>query len=329
MPRRRKSVHSNKAPLIFTESPVNKQSNVPSPIYCARHPLTAKSVPVEDLHDLTWVSPQFQDNIGSIRKVKKHRKSRIVSGPKCTCHCGSNPYSLRVNGTNNKFKPLKFIGEKTPPATIIEDLSFSEDEQENISQQSVSPCLNRSQTVLKRKSRSSRSKKRSLTIPKNKHLTDNDKKKLKHSEDFDETCNNLNVGNMSVLTPVTNVIARDVHREPVVHSETISQSGDVLNEDDDTQTPIYNITCKSPVKRLFTSLKNSPETNVFTFIKNRNSSKKDDKHSNRLLKNLYVSLCSSPSQSNKNVLVADTPEAEYGIPYRLRRFRHKKKNDNT
>jgi hypothetical protein len=50
MPRRRKSVHSNKAPLIFTESPVNKQSNVPSPIYCARHPLTAKSVPVEDLH---------------------------------------------------------------------------------------------------------------------------------------------------------------------------------------------------------------------------------------------------------------------------------------
>ena len=55
MPRRRKSVHSNKAPLIFTESPVNKQSNVPSPIYCARHPLTAKSVPVEDLHDLTWV----------------------------------------------------------------------------------------------------------------------------------------------------------------------------------------------------------------------------------------------------------------------------------
>jgi hypothetical protein len=60
------------------------------------------------------------------------------------------------------------------------------------------------------------------------------------------------------------------------------------------------------------------------------ASKKDDKHSNRLLKNLYVSVCSSPSQSNKhlNILVADTPEAEYGMPYRLRRFRHRKKNDN-
>lgn len=321
MPRRRKCAHSNKAPLIFTESPVNKQSNVPSPIYCARHPLTAKSVPVEDLHDLSWVSPQFQDNIGSTRKVKKHRKSRIASGPKCTCHSGSNPYSLRVNVPNNKFKPLKFIGEKTPPVTIVEDLSFSEDEQENISQQSVSPCLNRSQTILKRKSRSSRSK--------NKHLTDIDQPNLKHSDDFDETCNNLNVGNMSVLTPVTNVIARDVHRESEGHNETISQSGDVLNEDDITHTPANKITCKSPVKRLFTSLNNSPESNVFTFIKNRKLPKRDDKHSNRLLKNLYVSLCSSPSQSNKNVLVADTPEAEYGIPYRLRRFRHKKKNDDA
>lgn len=278
---------------------------------------------------LLQVSPQFQDNIGSSRKGKKHRKCRIASGPKCTCHCGSNPNSLRVNVPNNKFKPLKFIGEKTQPVTIIEDLSFSENI-ENISQQSVSPCVNRSQTVL-RKSGSSRSKKRSPTIPKNKHLTDNDQPNLKHSEDFDETCNNLNIGNMPVLTPVTNVIPRDVHHEPVDHNETISQSDDVLNEDDSTQTPGNKIICKSPVKRLFTSLKNSPETNVFTFIKNRKSSKKDDKHSNRLLKNLYVSVCSSPSQSNKhlNILVADTPEAEYGMPYRLRRFRHRKKNDNT
>jgi hypothetical protein len=50
-----------------------------------------------------------------------------------------------------------------------------------------------------------------VSIPKNKHLTDNDQPNLKHSEDFDETCNNLNIGNMPVLTPVTNVIPRDVH----------------------------------------------------------------------------------------------------------------------
>jgi hypothetical protein len=37
-----------------------------------------------------------------------------------------------VNVPNNKFKPLKFIGEKTQPVTIIEDLSFSENI-ENIS----------------------------------------------------------------------------------------------------------------------------------------------------------------------------------------------------
>lgn len=330
MPRRRKSIHSNKAPLIFTESPVNKQSNVPSPVYCARHPLTAKSVPVEDLQDLSWVSPQFHNNIGSTRKVKKQRKRRSTSGPKCTCHCGSNSSLFQGKVQNNKFKPLKFMGDETPPVTIIEDVSFSDEDEEveNISQQSTSPCLNRSETCLNRKARPSRSSRKSSVNLRNKHFSDADQSDSKQTENLDQTVDNFCIGNMSVHTPVTNLVSKDMHAV-VVQNETFSQFDDIPNEPSDvTHTPVNKIT--SPVKRLFTSLNNSPETNVFTLIKNRKSLKRDKKLKNRLLTNLCTSTCSSPVRSHDqvHVLVADTPEAEYGIPYRLRTLRHKKKEDS-
>ncbi|CAC5375061.1 unnamed protein product [Mytilus coruscus] len=282
MPRRRKSLHNNKAPLIFTESPVNIQSNVPSPVYCSRHPLTAKSVPVGDL---SWVSPQFSGNQESTRKVKKQRKHRSTSGPKCTCHHGShgNP----AGGASNKYEPLKFFGEKTPPVTIVEDLSFSEEEENvNISQETKSPCLNRAETAQKRKSR---------------------------NDNFDLG----NHGNTSFHTPVTNIIPRV---KAVIENDLSEVDGIQQERDDFTGTPVNKI--PSPVKRLFTSLKESPETNVFTLIKNRKSSKANTNKPNRLLKNLNTSMY-SPSGRNNNVhvLVADTPEAEYGIPYRLRRLR--------
>ncbi|CAG2224978.1 unnamed protein product [Mytilus edulis] len=314
MPRRRKSLHNNKAPLIFTESPVNIQSNVPSPVYCSRHPLTAKSVPVGDL---SWVSPQFSGNQASTRKVKKQRKRRSTSGSKCTCHHGShgNP----TGGASNKYEPLKFFGEKTPPVTIVEDLSFSEEEENvNISQETKSPCLNRAETALKRKSRS---KRKSLVL-KRKLLSENDLL-VKQTGDQDNSDDNFDLGNhrnTSFHTPVTNIIPRV---KAIIRNDLTEVDGIQPESDDFNGTPVNKI--PSPVKRLFTSLQESPETNVFTLIKNRKSSKanKDMKNKpNRLLKNLNTSVY-SPSGRNNNghVLVADTPEADYGIPYRLRRLR--------
>lgn len=309
MPRRRKSLHNNKAPLIFTESPVNIQSNVPSPVYCSRHPLTAKSVPVGDL---SWVSPQFSGNQESTRKVKKQRKRRSTSGPKCTCHHGShgNP----AGGASNKYEPLKFFGEKTPPVTIVEDLSFSEEEENvNISQETKSPCLNRAETAQKRKSRS---KRKSLV---SKLLSENDLLNKQPGDHYnsDDNFDLGNHGNTSFHTPVTNIIPRV---KAVIENDISEVNGIQQEYDEFTGTPVNKI--PSPVKRLFTSLKESPETNVFTLIKNRKSSKANTNKPNRLLKNLNTSMY-SPSGRNNNVhvLVADTPEAEYGIPYRLRRLR--------
>ena len=60
MPRKRKkSTLARKESLIFTESPVNIQNNIPSPVLCARHPPTAVSIPVEDIDDLPWVGYMY------------------------------------------------------------------------------------------------------------------------------------------------------------------------------------------------------------------------------------------------------------------------------
>lgn len=57
MPRRKKkSTLERKPSLVFTESPVNIQNNVLTPVLCARHPPTASSVPIENLSNLSWVN---------------------------------------------------------------------------------------------------------------------------------------------------------------------------------------------------------------------------------------------------------------------------------
>jgi hypothetical protein len=56
MPRRKKkSSLATRPSLVFTESPVHVQNNVPSPVLCARCPPTANSIPVDELHNLSWV----------------------------------------------------------------------------------------------------------------------------------------------------------------------------------------------------------------------------------------------------------------------------------
>lgn len=57
MPRKRKKSCHQKPPLVFTESPVNKQRNVPTPVYCAQHPI---SVPRQSTHNMSWVLITFE-----------------------------------------------------------------------------------------------------------------------------------------------------------------------------------------------------------------------------------------------------------------------------
>lgn len=60
MPRRRKKSSHQKPPLIFTESPVNRQRNVPTPVYCAQHPI---SVPRQSVQDMSWVCVIYFESI--------------------------------------------------------------------------------------------------------------------------------------------------------------------------------------------------------------------------------------------------------------------------
>lgn len=52
MPRRRKRSSHHRPPLVFTESPVSKRRNAPTPVYCAQHPVT---VPQRSASNVSWV----------------------------------------------------------------------------------------------------------------------------------------------------------------------------------------------------------------------------------------------------------------------------------
>jgi len=56
MPRRKKATDARKASLVFVESPVHIQKNVPSPVLCARYPPTANPVPIDELQSVLWVN---------------------------------------------------------------------------------------------------------------------------------------------------------------------------------------------------------------------------------------------------------------------------------
>lgn len=214
-----------------------------------------------------------------------------------------------VTRGNTKFKALKFVGEKTPPVTIIEDVSFEEDD-DNISQDSKSPCLNRTELAIKRKARSRLRKRPALSESLCNNRTQNE-----NSVDHNHSGFNLEHVNNSIHTPKTEMVPR--HKP----QRNTPQNG---SRDNEVSLTLFNGQ-NSPVQRLFTAMTEAPESDVFTRIKNRKSA---NRQHNGLLKNMYSSMCSSPVQKSR-VLVADTPESDYGIPYHLRRLRRQQKPDNT
>ncbi|KAK3101292.1 hypothetical protein FSP39_002437 [Pinctada imbricata] len=133
MPRKRRKSCVNKEPLIFTESPVSKQRNLPTPVYCARHPATVCSVPVEEATSFTWVSPQFRSAPASAKGLRRsRRRKKSLSGPAiqkpCTCHHGLSVNSASKTGSRkSKFKPLLFMGDDTPGQTVIQDIDVTDD----------------------------------------------------------------------------------------------------------------------------------------------------------------------------------------------------------
>lgn len=138
MPRRRKkSAQQRKPSLIFTDSPVNIQTHVPSPVLCARHPPTAKSVSVFELEDMPWVSPQFRGTSssdgrrGRRRITRQRRKSTgmalsmatVANNNKENTQCGN--LIIAGNKNSNRYKRLKFVGEQFTIPSLAEDVDIS------------------------------------------------------------------------------------------------------------------------------------------------------------------------------------------------------------
>ncbi|XP_045177390.2 uncharacterized protein LOC123537621 [Mercenaria mercenaria] len=136
MPRRKKkSSLARKPSLVFTESPVHVQNNVPSPVLCARHPPTASSVPVDELHHLPWVSPQFRNvrhSGGQSRRRLTRQRRHSIAGHKSIAASHIDNKENLTSSTRNKlrkFNSLKFVGDKTNIPSIIEDMEVSIDEE--------------------------------------------------------------------------------------------------------------------------------------------------------------------------------------------------------
>ncbi|WAR02427.1 hypothetical protein MAR_008985 [Mya arenaria] len=132
MPKRRKKfLQEQKPALLFTESPVHIENNIPSPVLCARHPPTAKSIQVDDLQSLTWVSPQFKytvdDGCGRAQRRTRLHRRHSVAAHRCLSNTESTGHNHTVVNKLRKYTSLKFVGEKKTVQSLIEDVDISFD----------------------------------------------------------------------------------------------------------------------------------------------------------------------------------------------------------
>ncbi|XP_041366060.1 uncharacterized protein LOC121381046 [Gigantopelta aegis] len=127
MPRRgkRKSTLNGRKPkLHFTESPVQIENNPVSPVLGADNPVTAKSIPLEDCSNISWISPNFKEirskfHLGGCRRnlrlrktscttTQRHRTSKTRSGHQCSDQV-NNTTGRRTQNNRCKYKPLIFL----------------------------------------------------------------------------------------------------------------------------------------------------------------------------------------------------------------------------
>ncbi|XP_062566188.1 uncharacterized protein LOC134228551 [Saccostrea cucullata] len=281
MPRRRKKSSHHKAPLVFTESPVNKQRNVPTPVFCAQHPIT---VGQHSTSNVSWVSPQFNGVPGTVRGQRRARRRRI-SPPSlldnkalCTCQGRSNsksPGFTRLK-KKTKFASLQFVGEKTPPVTVIEDVNFTDCEDQSVAFKENSP-----------------------------------EKGARKEISFSHRKSNKKKENMDPL------LQRSGECEFMANPGVIKtpELGEVHSGTPEVDSPT------TPVKRLFSGSSPASLSNSH----NQKQSKKRGRLKEQLKQNLVEmsSICTPDRGAPPEVLVADTPEAEYGLNTRVRRLRRR------
>lgn len=251
------------------------------------------------------VSPQFNQvplNDGGKTRASRRRSkpagSITATSKGCTC-----PHSKEnvVNGNKrNKFKPLRFLGEQSLPQTIIEDINITTDEEDNnfspkISSPEKSPVLKRKINL--RRGNSDR------YSDVNKFSKEGDGDLMSH-EYFQN-------GNLSVNTP-------DDHCRTMLMREELKQG----SESDHKHL-------SSPVKALFPvnvghgQLLPTEMTNLRTNSPNNSWEKVNPNSVIIKTLGLNTTINLTPHSQNKKpkILVADTPEAEYSIPVKIRRLR--------
>ncbi|XP_052282063.1 uncharacterized protein LOC127879324 [Dreissena polymorpha] len=149
MPRKKKkSILEKKPSLLFLESPLHIQHNVPTPVLCARHPPTADTVPVENLQHLTWVSPQFRYSAASTSDCgKRHtrRRRHSIASHKVPlvsdlqpCNKENRLHNQTVNRLR-KYRSLKFLGDRTAVQSVIEDVEVTINDHYSTASESEAP----------------------------------------------------------------------------------------------------------------------------------------------------------------------------------------------
>ncbi|XP_069132355.1 uncharacterized protein [Argopecten irradians] len=333
MPRKRKkSGRDRKAPLIFTESPVDIQRNVPSPVCCALHPRTAQTIPVEQLNKSSWVSPQFSSNVQSggprgRRALRRRRKSSAdINGKKPECTCGSTSHD-QVKGQGqkgSKYRSLEFVENKRARTSIsvLEEVSIEEN---------ASPNVPKHQRKLRRQSRTSW---------------------------IDDRCDDEPVLKRKVRQKNSRLSVRSVERDDINNRENLigsinTECSPLPGSPVDVSTPVINkedgANFQTPVKRLFPGkiqiaghlpdyiqprkkhqgMTNSPfsDTNIQSpvcdSVCDSDPEEQTPKSRYFLRKYFEMTVCSTPKDGRalgSRILVLDTPETEYGLPARKRQL---------
>lgn len=224
------------------------------------------------------VSPQFSHIRGTVRGQRRARRrisppSLIGNKPPCTCHGRTNSKSPRFNGLKkkSKFSSLQFVGERTPPVTVMQDVTFSDNEDEGENQKENSPDKNHRRET-------------SFSYRKNRNRCESVLQK---------SVNELMMNPGVIKTPELADLPPEMCVSPV------------------------------PVKRLFNVL--SPTISLNSHNNQRYKKKKQGRLKQQLVENLAErsSISSPDRKAPSEVLVADTPEAEYGLNTRVRRLRRR------
>ncbi|XP_033751306.1 uncharacterized protein LOC117335437 [Pecten maximus] len=338
MPRKRKkSNRDRKAPLIFTESPVANQRNVPSPVCCALHPRTAQAVPVDQLDKSSWVSPQFSSTVqsegqGGRRTLRRQKSSADNKGYKPECTCGSTGHD-QVKGhghAGSKYKSLEFLGSKKArtSVSVLEEVSIEENispnvakHQRNLRKQSLTSWIGddcENEPVLKRKVKHKNSRLSTKSVERD-DLNTGDNSIGPSTE-----CSPLPRCPVDVCTPIINKENDTSLHTPVKQLfPGNSKEAGGISEYVQPKNMMNDVVMNSPTNEFYSQ---SP---ICDSVCDSEPEDKTPKSRYFLRKYFEMTICSTPKINHalgSRILVLDTPETEYGLPTRKRQCLQRKQD---